>query len=311
MPYNLVDFKNGTTSIENTLLREPMHSKIGPEAEAQAIYIAQSSLGTLLNQNCSEPLVIFDLGLGIAANALLAMDIALSIKPKRTLQIYSFENDITGLEFALDHLDTFQFLKPHREKSSFLLKNKKWTSDDAKIEWHLNTEDFLTCSLELFPSPEIIFFDFYSPKSTPKLWSLSIFKKLFATCKSNRGKNKNTTLMTYSSATAIRSALLLSGFYVGYGKPTPAKLSTTIATTLPQYLENPLDERWLERWTRSEKPLPLDWPHSKELAKTTICERLREQEIGKVIQTSQQQTNHTPPKQESLLQNSMPYPGLH
>jgi hypothetical protein len=68
-------------------------------------------------------------------------------------------------------------------------------------------------------------------------------------------------LITYSSATPVRVALLLGGFYIGAGAATTAKLETTIASTqrerMPQ--ERLLGERWLDKLDRSTNPLPYFW----------------------------------------------------
>ena len=64
---------------------------------------------------------------------------------------------------------------------------------------------------------------------------------------------------TYSGATAVRSALLLAGFEVGFGpRIGPGKRATQAA--LGSAVDEPLDGRWLERVRRSSAPLPVDAP---------------------------------------------------
>ena len=68
------------------------------------------------------------------------------------------------------------------------------------------------------------------------------------------------SLFTYSTATQVRSALLLAGFYVGAGDPSGPKGQTTSAATQLADLAQPLDRRWLERVRRSSAPWPADAP---------------------------------------------------
>jgi queuine tRNA-ribosyltransferase len=66
------------------------------------------------------------------------------------------------------------------------------------------------------------------------------------------------TVFTYSTATSVRSALLLAGFFVGVGDPSGPKQETTAAAARPELLARPLDRRWLARLDRSSSPFPAD-----------------------------------------------------
>ena len=62
----------------------------------------------------------------------------------------------------------------------------------------------------------------------------------------------------------MRVTLLLAGFFVGYGRNTGAKNDTTVAAARLEELERPLDQRWLERLSRSHKKTPFGWDESRE-----------------------------------------------
>jgi hypothetical protein len=232
MPYRIVQFENGTASIEDTVLNEPMHSRIGPLAEAKTLYLDQSKVIELLKVDTESPLVVYDVGLGLAVNALLPIEGALNGNFRRKLEIHSFENEIAGIQFALSHLDNFKFLESHQPKILSLLNNGFWESTHKEVIWKLHVGDFRQVDLTPLPSPEIIFYDFHSPKTSPELWNESIFNKVYDACKANKLKNINTLLITYSSARSVRDAMKAAGFYVGNGIPTSAKRDTTLATTL-------------------------------------------------------------------------------
>jgi queuine tRNA-ribosyltransferase len=255
-------FENGTASIRDLEAGETMHSQVGPDAEAQKVYIEQSGLADRLSDPTSNQaaLVLYDVGMGIASNAIAAIELALSLKNSqksaRPLHIVSFENTLDGLELALKDPERFATQARHREKLETLIQNRSWRSQDNKIHWELRFGDFL--DQELSPAPEVIFYDFYSPKAVPQLWTRRCFERLFSSCESRRACGLATVLTTYSAATFVRSALLLSGFSVGYGVQTELKAETTIASTHLNDLKNPLGKPWLERLLRSSKPLPID-----------------------------------------------------
>ncbi|HET7824227.1 MAG TPA: MnmC family methyltransferase, partial [Anaeromyxobacter sp.] len=101
---------------------------------------------------------------------------------------------------------------------------------------------------------EVVFWDPFSPRANPELWTLAAFSALRGRCADRAA------VYTYSTATATRSALLLAGFHVGAGDPSGPKQETTAAATDPALLARPLDERWLARLARSSAPFPADAP---------------------------------------------------
>ena len=102
-------------------------------------------------------------------------------------------------------------------------------------------------------SPDVIFHDPYSPAANPEMWGVACFEKLRRAASKNDGP---TSLHTYSCATPVRAALLLAGFFVGFGPATGRMNSTTIASSRLDALAKPLDERWLSRWLRSHTRYP-------------------------------------------------------
>lgn len=288
MAYQIETFPNGKKSIRGLNFAESMHSAIGPWEEANLIYVGQSRLNERLKNSEildgieQQPLVVFDLGLGIAANALALISSyqkISTIEKTRDLHLISFENDLEGLRFALNHIESFPFLgqssdlvaliwerflcgaETQSEKRNISLQNHS----GARIEWELRIGDFKQEIYKPLPGPELIYFDFYSPKASPELWSRKIFDRLFALA-SLHSNYLSSTLLTYTSSTAVRSALILAGFQVGYGTRTAAKLETTAACTLREELEFPLGREWEEHLMRSSIPVPIDHGYDNEMA---------------------------------------------
>jgi len=77
---------------------------------------------------------------------------------------------------------------------------------------------------------------------------------------------KAAELFTYSSATAVRVALLAGGFFVGEGVSTGPRAATTVAMTRLDAIHHDKDTPrllgadWLTRWRRSDAKFPVSLP---------------------------------------------------
>jgi queuine tRNA-ribosyltransferase len=260
-------FENGQASISSDIpclpggktgdevpLSEAMHSFIGPWEEAQQVYLLQSKLSERLSLS-GVPLVLFDIGFGIGANALAALD-AFELG-SRNLHLVSFESDLGGIRTALEQVESFPFLAKKEALVRRLLKDGHCSETGPQgkhLRWELAVGDFRDLVLN-FPSPEVVYFDLYSPKVCPQLWGFQTFKLLR---QAMAGNETSSLLVTYCAATSVRSAMLLAGFQVGYGTSTAAKKETTLATLSGGNLSRPLDETWFKKRARSSKPFPED-----------------------------------------------------
>lgn len=273
--HELVIFENGRISLKDLALDEAMHSKIGPWEEAHSIYIAQSNLSNRLQvlEGNSEPLVLFDIGLGLAANSLAALHCRRQLveagKKVRKLRIVSFENDPEGLKLALKNREQFPFFEGFENLLEELLSKGFWKSPaeessagelfGPEVTWELCLGDFQNYVENGFGQglnslhPEVIFYDFYSPKSQPQLWQVEYFAAL------RRAAHPHAILVTYSVATAVRVAMVLGGFYMGQGVRTPAKLETTVAACRTVDLAHPLGSAWIDKLRRSTKIFPFGY----------------------------------------------------
>src|SRR5579885_1384183 len=82
--------RDGSWTLRDRALNQSMHSEIGAWREAREIYVGPSRLAERLGRP-GPALVIYDLGLGIAANALAALfEWQRPPSPRRALRIISF-----------------------------------------------------------------------------------------------------------------------------------------------------------------------------------------------------------------------------
>src|SRR5580698_2165589 len=132
-----------------------MHLGTDPEQEARSLYVEQSRLVERLQVQAGGPLVVWDVGLGAAANAMAAIlaaeDLDAAGSMARPLLVVSFENDLDSLKLALDHPGWFKHLRHAAPRA--LLVGERWVNDTAMIEWHLLRGDFAARKLDA-PTPD-------------------------------------------------------------------------------------------------------------------------------------------------------------
>jgi queuine tRNA-ribosyltransferase len=242
--------------IRDTVSGEVMHSVNDPIEEARSLYVEQSRLVARLQTPDAAPLVIWDVGLGAAANAMAtlhAVESMTALTQQRRLRLVSFENDLDALHLAMRHTHWFTHLR-HAAPKELLSKNL-WLSDCGQIEWLLFPGDFSLRKYDA-PAPDLVFFDPFSFKTDSALWTLQAFRELAQVC-----QHKATELFTYTYSTRVRSALLAAGFFVAKGRATGPKLETTVALSpmaaALQHGYELLGANWLEKWERSDAQEPM------------------------------------------------------
>jgi queuine tRNA-ribosyltransferase len=246
--------KDDVGYIRDTVSGEVMHPGGDPAQEAQSLYVEQSRLLERLASGSEEPLVVWDVGLGAAANAMAAILAVENAGPAaaRPLKLVSFENDLDSLKLALDHPGWFRHLRHAAPQA--LLRDNRWNSLASPIEWLLLNGDFALRKFEA-PPPDVVFFDPFSFKTDSALWTLNAFREL-----ARAFKDKHTELYTYTYSTSVRAAMLAAGFYVAKGRATGLKGETTVGLS-PRaagaaHGRELLGQEWLAKWRRSDAQVP-------------------------------------------------------
>jgi tRNA U34 5-methylaminomethyl-2-thiouridine-forming methyltransferase MnmC len=262
--YQLVRLNNGICSVRSLADDETFHPVIGPVAEAEALYVNQLRLRERLKNHSGE-FVIWDVGLGAAANALTVLRATRDITCN--IRLVSFDHTIEPLEFALKHAADLRYFGGYENHvKKFILEHHMTFQDDKQsVNWEFHLGDFPTFlsnlkfkteNSKLVPAPHAILFDAYSPAKNPAMWTLPLFTNLFQLLDPKRA----CALPTYSRSTILRVTLLLAGFFVGVGHATGEKEETTIAANTLDLITEPLDARWLDRAARSHSAEPMIEP---------------------------------------------------
>ena len=251
--YEIHRAREGFASIRQISSGEIMHSRTDPIQEARHLYVEQSRLAERVQ---SESLILWDVGLGAAANAMAAIECYEESSSTRPFRIISFETDLDSLRLALANPRSFPYLRVEAAKA--IVTGGEWS--DRGLRWNLLRGDFLE-GMNQAPPPDLIFYDMFSTKTSAELWTVEIFRKLFDAC-----AGKATELFTYTCSTANRAALLAAGFFLARGRNAGDKTETSIALT-PAALDSArkqkrdlLSRDWLAKWERSAAKFPADIP---------------------------------------------------
>ncbi len=250
----VVMLKSGVPAIRDCASGQIMHCGTGPAVESRAIYVDPSRLATRLAVGGPDALVVFDVGLGAASNALAAWHVSEAAPAgARRLELVSFDHDLAPLRLALqpENLEAFGMVGAAREAATALLAQGR--HETRRTTWRFVSGDLVASLAQAAPATaDIVYWDMYSREVSPALWTVETFLSLRRACRDGA------TLHTYSAATSTRSGLLLAGFAVGLGDPTGDKEQTTIAAADHRDLARPLDARWLTRLERSSAAFPSD-----------------------------------------------------
>ncbi len=261
--YQLVRLNNGICSVRSLADAETFHPVVGPVAEAEALYVNQLRLRERLQKHSGE-FVIWDVGLGAAANALTVLRATRGIGCQ--IRLVSFDHTLEPLEFALKHATELGYFGGYENHLEQFLRKHRVTFQDGPqtVDWEFHLGDFPAwlarmVAAGILPAatpPHAILFDAFSPAKNPAMWTLPLFTKLFQLLDPQRP----CALPTYSRSTILRVTLLLAGFFVGVGHATGEKEETTIAANDLSLIAEPLDRRWLDRARRSHSAEPMTNP---------------------------------------------------
>ena len=259
--HELVTIKSGAVAVRSLDAGEVMHPGIGPLREAEELYIAQSRLATRL---AARDVTLFDIGLGAGTNALAARAVSEATTGTGRLQLVSFENDLGALALALANPGAFAIVDEAAAAARALVADGRHAT--ARTTWTLRQGDLLA-ALDVEPTrADLVFWDPFSPRANPALWTIAAFTAL------RRAAGPRCALYTYSGSTRVRLALLLAGWAVGAGVAIGDKAQTTVAAIEVDDLERPLDRAWLGK--RGDPSTP--WPGDAPAGALGLIEKLRQ-----------------------------------
>ena len=220
-------------------------------AEARGLHVAESRLAERAAEG-EGPFVVWDVGLGAAANAIAVLEVLSETECSRRIELHSFDSTSEPLEFAAKHAEELGYLRDWLAPLKALLANAE--AQVGQVRWRFHRVDFRDfVHAPKVTAPHAILYDPYSPAANPGMWTLEHFTRL----RRCLDPASPCTLTSYSRSTAVRVTLLLAGFFVGRGGATGEKDQTTVAATHRDLLHDPIGAEWLGRVRRSTRGGPL------------------------------------------------------
>jgi len=261
----------GFGAIRQVSSGETMHAHTSPIEEAWTLYVEQSQLRERIRLSGDAspreeaPLVIWDVGLGAAANAIAAIQCYQEEADRgvvRDLHVVSFENDLDSLRLACRNIKHFPYLR-HGGPGGLLERGEWHSKKYPGLHWHLVEGDFWESMGKAPHAPDLIFFDMFSTRTDAPSWSVDAFRRLFAKC-----SERDVEIFTYTASTGSRVAMLSAGFYVAKGRATDVKAESTIALTEASLKRGTaarhqlLGAAFLKRWNKSHVQVPANLPEA-------------------------------------------------
>jgi tRNA U34 5-methylaminomethyl-2-thiouridine-forming methyltransferase MnmC len=240
---------------------ETFHCGLGPVVEAKLLYVEQLGIDARWSSTGEQtPLVVWDVGLGAAANA-AAVLASWQKAPSGHLHLVSFDRTLGPLQCAVaahrKNPDHFPYLAGWNWEELLKQSSFQDRQPGKSITWEWKLGDFVeelreaVAGQRTWPRPRAILYDSYSPARNWEMWKLEHWRRLREFC-----ADEDATAVSFSRATGVRVTMMLAGFYVGRGCATGDKEETTLAATWIESLRDPLDRRWLERVERSDRSQP-------------------------------------------------------
>lgn len=186
---------------------ETFHSRQGAKAEAFLKFAQATDLAAKAE---SDRVYLLDICYGLGYNTAAALETIWNINPHCHIELYGLELDATVPEAAIvpSFLDLWSqpvrsaletIAKQHQYETT-RLKAKLLIADARQTIQNLHRLDFRA---------DAIFFDPFSPRRCPQLWTVEFFQQV-ARCLASDGK-----LATYSRSASVRSAMLSAGLSIG------------------------------------------------------------------------------------------------
>lgn len=198
----IIQTTDGSHTVHIPALNENYHSQHGAMQESQHVFIKMG----LAEFAAHDSVHIFEVGFGTGLNALLALQFA----QNHNINIY-FE---TVDKYPL-YLEEYQQLNyglvcgPPYDLLFLRMHELPWNERVVLSDFFtLKKRDADMEYLELENTFQVIFFDAFAPDKQPNLWTVEIFKKMFAALVSGG------VLVTYSAKGQVRRNMIEAGFRV-------------------------------------------------------------------------------------------------
>lgn len=200
---------DGSATMYSPLYDATYHSKHGAVQESMHVFI-KHGLEYMVQQKADTSIAVFEMGFGTGLNALLTANYAIAnnvVIDYETLELHPLiAEELEGVNYE----DKYGVLKSMHQAAWGMTEHLHDIFSLTKQEQSLLAYE----PSRLF---DVIYYDAFAPSAQPELWTVDIFKKLYAML------NEGGILVTYCSKSDVRRAMLAAGFNVEKLQGPPGK----------------------------------------------------------------------------------------
>jgi tRNA U34 5-methylaminomethyl-2-thiouridine-forming methyltransferase MnmC len=197
--------QDGSFTFFSEKFGEAFHSYQGAKTEAFQKFSSAIALHKKAEQSTIK---LLDVCYGLGYNTAAAIEVIHKINPNCSIEIYGLELDATVPIGAV----VPQLLQHWSSKVQVILKllahEHECTQRNVKAKLLIGDARQTIQQLAEFQA-DAIFFDPFSPRKCPQLWTIEFFQEV-ARCLAPTGK-----LATYSRSASVRTALIAAGLKIG------------------------------------------------------------------------------------------------
>jgi len=206
-----------TESFLNEQVGESYHSQTGAVEEALKKYARPCQIKKLAGEG---KIRILDMFFGIGYNSAMAISVALEENPNCEIEVVGIENDLEIISKIGEVNPPIAFFKHYKK-----LKENELEFKEGKVKVKLILGDARETVKELKEEHfDAVFYDPFSPKTAPEMWSEELFKEMYRVMKSKA------ILATYSCARLGRENMAKAGLVYDDGPCVGRRGPGTIAT---------------------------------------------------------------------------------
>ncbi len=206
---------DGSVTYRSSDVGECYHTHSGAVEEAFEKHAKPAGAEILAAKQ--DRIVIFDVCFGLGYNAAAAVDLIKKINPDCRIVVYGFENDQNIIDKILD-------VDPAFESFNLFKKIvKTHTIEEGNVKIRIFLGDARELIKESDEMADMVFFDPFSPKKVPHMWTKEFLEDVAAKMK------VGAALTTYSCARMVRDNMKSAGFEVKDGPIIGRRSPSTIA----------------------------------------------------------------------------------
>lgn len=273
--------EDGSYTFFSAVFNEAFHSRQGAKTEAIQKFVEATHLPEKAQQ---KQLRILDVCYGLGYNTAAALEVIWKINPACEVEVFGLELDESVPLAAISEAFLAGWSRPVQDALVAIAQQHSYQSPTLTATLLLgDARQTIKGLMQQNFQADAIFFDPFSPRRCPQLWSIEFFQCI-ARCLASRGR-----LATYSRAASVRVALQSTGLQLG-SLPVPLHHAPhewsqgTIASWQAEGL-HPLSQMEQEHF-QTRAAIPYRDPQLSDPAETILARHQQEQSRASLESTS-------------------------